>query len=414
MRSRGALLAGLLLTMAAYAAPPRDAPPPEQLRAEKGSRFIENLMRERFSANHARTELLVAVLYSSGTHSDEARKLENAEQRRLLARLTGDSYEQPATIGDAIAREGSERIDGKPALERVTIDFAALATAGTAGMPPGAQEAAPGVWTTSRNQLVTAYVAVSIHNGLALAVRETGLQYGRQDGGRSLVDLYCPLARPIEPGMSATALCHGTDRTDRIDAIVHALSSRTPSGPFAAGWVYTAEVDDLSGRVEKEIRGDGPQRGAHAMLAGASCEDKGSCAVIAKADADRRKAEWRDRRGLLVVEFGMVAALVLGIVAAMRVREPGAGGWFVSTLAVAVVLYAIFTAAATYIAVMPHAGYAALPAVLLVIFGGVPYLIALAVVGISLLSNATSLRAFATAFGAAATVTVLAALFLSP
>ena len=40
--------------------------------------------------------------------------------------------------------------------------------------------------------------------------------------------------------------------------------------------------------------------------------------------------------------------------------------------------------------------------------------IALTVVGISLTSNATRLRAFATAFGAAATVTILAALFLSP
>ena len=414
MRSRGALLAGLLLTMAAYAAPPRDAPPPEQLRAEKGSRFIENLMRERFSANHARTELLVAVLYSSGTHSDEARKLENAEQRRLLARLTGDSYEQPATIGDAIAREGSERIDGKPALERVTIDFAALATAGTAGMPPGAQEAAPGVWTTSRNQLVTAYVAMSIHNGLALSVRETGLEYGRKGEGFSPATLFCPLMRPIDPGASATALCHATDRAERMDAVVQALSTHAPAGPFAAGWVYTPEVDDLSGRVEKEIRGDGPARGAHAMLAGASCEDKGSCTAIAKADADRRRAESRDRRGMLVVEFGMVAALVLGIIAAMRVMQPGAGGWFVSTLALGVVAYAILTAAATYIAVMPHAGYAAVPAVLLVLFGGVPFLIALTVVGISLTSNATRLRAFATAFGAAATVTILAALFLSP
>jgi len=81
---------------------------------------------------------------------------------------------------------------------------------------------------------------------------------------------------------------------------------------------------------------------------------------------------------------------------------------------VAVVLYAIVTAAATYIAVMPHAGYAAIPAVLLVLFGGVPYLIALAVVGATLFSNPTRLRAFATAFGAVATVTVLAALFLSP
>jgi hypothetical protein len=414
MRSRGALLAGLLLTIAAHAAPPRDAPPPEQLRAEKGSRFIEHLMREPFSANHARTELVIAVLHYSGTQEDEARRLRNAEQRRLLARLTGAPYEQPATIGEAIAREGDERIDGKPALERVVIDFAAPAASRPPDLPTAAQEAASGVWTESRGQLVTAYIVVSIHNGLALPLRETGLQYGRNANGSALVDLYCPLARQIEPGTTATALCHGTDRTERIEAIVHALSGHEPAGPFAAGWVYTMEVDDLSGRVGKEMRGDAHMRGAQAMLAAASCEDKGSCAVIAKAADDRRRVESRERRGLLVVDIGMVAALLLGVLAAMRVKQPGAGGWFVSTLAVAVVLYAIVTAAATYIAVMPHAGYAAIPAVLLVLFGGVPYLIALAVVGATLFSNPTRLRAFATAFGAVATVTVLAALFLSP
>src|SRR5262249_19131504 len=154
-----------------------------------------------------------------------------------------------------------------------------------------------------------------------------------------LVSLSCELHRLIEPGKDAVALCSGFDRAERIAPATEALVARTPPGPFNAGWVRTTDAGVLFGLVDKEIVGDGPMKRARGMLAAATCEDKGSCAVIAKADSDRRLAEWHDRRGRVALQFGMAIALVLGIVAAVRVREPGAGGWFVSTLAVGIVLY---------------------------------------------------------------------------
>ncbi len=415
-QSRGAWLAGLLFTMAAaHAAPPSAEPPPEALHAEKDSAFIQRLLREPFGGTHDQAELQAAVLRSSGTAGDEAQRLQLAEQRRLLAKLTGDPYQRPRTVGEAIALEEKDgKVDGLPALERVSIGFAAPAAARTLGIPPGATQAGPAVWTVPHHQLPHVYVAVTIHNGLAVPLREAGFQFGRTADGKYLVSLSCELHRLVEPGKDDVALCSGFDRAERIDPAVAALVARTPPGPFRAGWVRTTDGNDLFGRVGKEISGDGPSKRARALLTAATCGDKASCAVIAKAQSDRRAAEWRDKRGRVALGFGMVAAVVLGIVAALRVREPGPGGWFVSTLAVGVVLYALLAAAATYVAVMPHAGYAALPAAALVIFGGLPYLVALGTVGAALNSNATRLRAFAAAFGAVAALTIGGALFLSP
>ena len=414
MPSRGAGLAGLLLTMAvAHAAPPRAEPPPEATQAAKDSAFIQRLLREPFGGSHDQAELAVTLLRMSGASRDEAERLERAEQRRLLARVTGEPYARPRTVGEAIVLEaGGEKIDGKPALARVTIDFAAPAAARAIGVPAGAKDVGHGVWTEDRGQISKVHVALTIRNALALPVREAGFQFGRQADGKYLVSLSCEIRPSIGPGQAATVPCMGMDRAERIGPALQALAAHAPAGPFTADWVRTTEASVLFGHVDREISGDGPGRRARQMLVAASCEDKGTCAVIAKAESDRRRADWHERRGGIVVTFGAVLALVLGIVAALRVRQPGPGGWAVSTLAVVATLYAGLALAATYIAVRPHAGYEALLAFVVIYFGAIPFLVVLAIVVASLRDNATRPRAFAAAFCAVATVTIAAAIFL--
>ena len=100
---KGALAAffAAILSFAANAQPM--APPEEQLQARPESPFIQRLLASP-------SRMTTTPQWSRSRPCDkrqraEARLLERAEQRRLLALIVGDPPARPATFRDAITRE---------------------------------------------------------------------------------------------------------------------------------------------------------------------------------------------------------------------------------------------------------------------------------------------------------------------
>jgi hypothetical protein len=409
---KGALAAFFVATLA-VAANAQMAPPAEQLQAQPDSPFIQQLLVQPFGDDHFTTLVAVQTLRYSGDEA-QARLLERAEHRRLLALVVGAPPAPPATFKDAITRETQDAApldDGmRGALGRVELTYASERDPDAA--PAGADETrvADGVWTKPSLQLTQVHALFRIHNGLPVPVRKVGLRIVPTQG--LYLDVSCEPENPrdIAPGSTRVVLCGGDDRSERIGDSLRALVERKARAPFGPAWIIVAGVGGAGESLITAFDGrptfsfeDGRKDGkseAFAALAGAACQDKGTCPVIAQAQQQRVEAERKKTAPSRNFGIGALVAFLLAAVAAAAVKPRRSPGFAMPIIAVLVIVFAAFAVATGYYSLQPDASVGWLLPMVVVYHGRVPFFIALAAVFGSLLNGSvTRLRAFAATFG---------------
>jgi hypothetical protein len=408
---KGALAAFFVATLA-VAANAQTAPPAEQLQAQPDSPFIQRLLAQPFEDDHDTTLVAVQTLRASG-NAAQAGLLERAEQRRLLALMVGEPPARPATFKDAITREtDSPPLDDgiRGALGRVELTYASERDPDAA--PAGADETrvADGVWTKPSMDHTQVHALFRIHNGLPVPLRTVGLRIVATQGNYLSVTCEPENPRDIAPGSTRVVLCDGDDRSERIGDALRALVERKARAPLGPSWFYVGNIGGawqilitaFDGRPTLSFengRKDGTSE-AFAALAGAACQDKGTCAVIAQAEQQRVEAERKKTAPSRNFGIGALVAFLLAAVAAAAVKPRRSPGSAMPIIAVLVIVFAAFAVATGYYSLQPDASVAWLLPMVVVYHGCLPFFIALAAVFGSLLSgNVTRLRVFAAAFG---------------
>jgi hypothetical protein len=414
---KGALAAFFVATLA-IAANAQMAPPAEQLQAQPDSPFIQRLLVQPFGNDHDTTLVAVQTLRTSGNEA-QARLLERAEQRRLLALMVGEPPARPATFKDAITRETQDSPpleDGmRGALGRVELTYASERDPDAA--PAGADETrvADGVWTKPFMHLTQVHALFRIHNGLPVPLRRVGMRIVPTQGMDLSVSCEPENPRDIAPGSTRVVPCGGEDRSERIGDSLRALVERKARAPVGPGWIVVGDVGGAGEILITVSDGrpifsfeDGRKNGkseAFAALAGAACQDKGTCPVIAQAQQQRVEAERKKTAPSRNFGIGALVAFLLAAAAAAAVNPRRSPGFAMPIIAVLVIVFAAFAVATGYYSLQPGASAGWLLAVVVVYYGCVPFFIALAAVFGSLLSgNVTRLRAFAATFGLSVSV----------
>lgn len=409
---KGALAAFFVATLAG-ALNAQLAPPAEQLQAQPDSPFIQRLLVQPFGNDHATNLVAVQTLRASGNEA-QARLLERAEQRRLLALMVGEPSSLPATFRDTIARETQDSPsldDGlRGAIGRIKLTYASERD--TDAAPAGADDTrvADGVWTTPVMHLTQVHALFRIHNGWPVPLRRVGIRIVPPQGHYLSVSCEPDNPRDIAPGSTRVVLCRGEDRSERIGDSLRALVEPKARAAVGPAWILVGDVGGageilitmLDGRPALSFE-DGRNNGtseAFAALAGATCEDKGTCPVIALAQQQRVEVERRNTAPSRNFGIGALLAFLLAAVAAAAVTPRRSPGFAMPIIAGLVIGFAAFAVATGYYSLQADASAGWLPAVVAVYYGGVPFLIALAAVFGSLLTgNVTRLRAFAATFG---------------
>jgi hypothetical protein len=407
----------LVLLLACLAARPDFpmAPAQEQRAASADSRYVKAILARPFTRDHHATLVAMKELYYSG-NEEMSRLLGHAEERRGLATLTGEPFELPKTLGDAIERERTlPPFEAKlrEALGRVAIDWASARSPGTPRPEGTVTEVRDGMWTaTQYPELTRAWALVRVHNGLEVPVRAV---YARiADDDKPYLHLSCEVRSPsdpraLAPGEERVVLCWGDDRTDRIAPALEALAARSMGAPR----LFHVETQDA--RLNdthvywEEGREDG-SREAFASLSAASCEDKGSCPAIAHAQQARVEKAERERAPSRTFELWAAAVVAVSLLAAVRVKPRGRAGIAITLLALAAIVFAAFAATVVWWALTPRAGLEAMAGFVIVYYGAAPFFLVLMLVGASLAKDPSRLAAFAVTFGVGTTALIVATL----
>lgn len=252
-------------------------------------------------------------------------------------------------------------------------------------------------------------IPMTVRNGLAAPLERVGFSAGKRTRGQAEgvhFGLSCEFEPHLAPGEARTVSCRGDDHRDRVDAGIRVLEERAVPAPLPATFLSSPVVNVSGAHVYRETPSDVRSQ-ARMQLAGARCEDKGTCALVRGKVGERAETASAARRPMAFMAGGSLAALILAGVVAARTRPRGSGGMFVSALALLVIAYAALAAvSATYVA-RPGAGMEGLVLVAALYHTALPYLAALAIVAIRCLAGPRSrLRVFAAVFG-----TAIAALF---
>lgn len=365
---------------------------PEVWTAHPDSPFIQHALSRPFAADLGNIPLVTELLRASGNES-RAELLERAEMRTRLAALLGETAGIPETVRAAIeAERAAAPLDEAAvrALDRVVIGYA-----GDRGA----------VQVESSPQGPTRVsIAMSVRNGLAARLERVGFSAGQRTRGQAEgvhFGLSCEFEPHLAPGETRTVSCRGDDHRDRVDAGIRVLEQRAVPAPLPARFIASPLVNVSGTHVYRETSGD-VRSAARMQLAGARCEDKGTCAIVERKAGERQSAEAKARLPMMVTIAGVIAALLLAAFAASRTQRRATGGWFVSLLAVLVLAYAALAAAGAIHVMRPRAGMEGMVFIAFVYYSAIPFMVVLAALDIACLAGArTRLRVFAATFGTA-------------
>jgi hypothetical protein len=380
------------------------APSAEEMKAARDSAYIEALLDRPFASEHRDNQIAVKELYYSGNQV-ESKLLERAEERRMLAAIVGDGAAGPSTMREAIARESSAGTleDGLRALlARVRVTYAT-------------GKEADAIATEKEGDRTRVSMDLGVENRLAVPVEHLSVRL--EPPGMAAIMASCEGSGPrnIAPGSRRIVRCwwQFNDGTDRIDPAIRALAGHAAA--LRAVRIITREGNaDETLLYSEDYRAESTDK-AFAALSRASCQDKGSCAAIAAAEANRRQE--RQAAQAPARTFGLLglAVLLIATVAALRVKPRPVTGFLIPIVAAAVIVFAALAAAIGYWSLVPGEGYGPMLGLVLLYYGALPFGAALLTVCASLAAgNVTRLRAFAAVFGAAMTLLIIGTMLSMP
>ena len=373
------------------------APPAEEMKAARDSAYIEALLGRPFASEHRDNPIAVKELYYSGNQM-ESKLLERAEERRMLAAIVGGGPAGPSTMGEAIARESSAGTleDGLRALlARVRVTY-----------PTGKE--ADAFATEKQGGLTRVSMDLAVENRLAVPIE--GLSVQLEPPGMDGITGSCEASVPrdIAPGSRRIVHCQWQfiGGPDQIDPAIRALAGHAVAPRVFM--IKTREGYANETFLYSEDRREEGTKEAFAALSRASCQDKGSCAAIAEAEANRRQERQASQAPALTFGLLALAVLLIATAAALRVKPRPVTGFLIPIVAAAVIVFAALAAAIGYWSLVPGAGYEVLLGFVILYYGALPFGVALLAVWASLAAgNVTRLRAFAAVFGAAMTLLII-------
>jgi hypothetical protein len=246
-------------------------------------------------------------------------------------------------------------------------------------------------------------IPMVIRHSLRASATSVGVQVGKTGlNGQQTYYLFLT-CRPtdalvFDPGVSQPAMCKGSERREGTDLAIRALLERRVPSPLPA-YSFMSREADLYGdyfRINDDARAAAMRAAASSRLTGARCKDLGNCEQVSKARAAARLAAARP--GVLTALA--IAVFVLASFTAHRVPASNRTGWFVSALSVFVILTSVAAIAVMFPATAPGLGLEGFLYYGFLIFGLVPYLTCVGIIGASMSGGgATRLKAFALALG---------------
>ena len=230
--------------------------------------------------------------------------------------------------------------------------------------PAGADETrvADGVWTKPSMHLTDVHALFRIHNGLPVPLRRLGMRIVPTQGSYLSVSCEPKNPRPIAPG--ATRVSSAAGRTAASASAMRCAPWCSEDRPL---WPDYVLVGDLGGAGESSSPGRRPatllfrgrpqgwQERGLAALAGAACQDKGTCPVIAQAQQQRVEAERKKTAPSRNFGTAALVAFLLAAVAAAAVKPRRSPGFAMPVVAVLVIVFAAFAVATGYYALQPGA-----------------------------------------------------------
>ena len=366
---KGALAAFFVATLA-VAANAQMAPPAEQLQAQPDSPFIQRLLVQPFRDDHDTTVVAVQTLRTSGNEA-QARLLERAEQQ---APAGADGRRAARAARHVQGRDHARDPDSPPlddgmrgALGRVELTYASERDPDAA--PAGADETrvADGVWTRPFMHLTQVHALFRIHNGLPVPLRRVGMRIVPTQGMDLSVSCEPENPRDIAPGSTRVVLCRGRIAANAsaircvpwwIARLAHLLGQ---AGPGRRRWRRRGDPHHRWRRPPRFSFEDGRKNGkseAFAALAGAACQDKGTCPAIAQAQQQRAEVEHKKTAPSRNFGIGALVAVLLAAVAAAAVKPRRSPGFAMPIVAVLVIVFAAFAVATGYYTLQPGASVA--------------------------------------------------------
>jgi hypothetical protein len=365
---------------------PQQQPAADQMLAMPDSPFVHELLGRPFPTTQYRVEEAIRLLLFSGNTS-EADVLRRVQGRAALPRLVGDTPPRlTGTIGEVIS---AERNTSQPL---VTATQAVIDRI-VAGYPPGGANASavtdanvPTHGRLSATLRVTNGLEVPVTNILFLA----GLPAGPTHSAR-MTGLRCRPQSPIAPHAVVDIVCDGGNTMDDIALAVEALRTRARlpvHSVDAPGLQILAAQPIVSSREDK-----GLDQAVMARLASLTCEQKGMCKEIARAQ--RRK--WKEERGPAMVAWLTAAVALASALVATRRRRGDREAVPGAILSVALVAFSCFIAGTA--ALLLKNDTAGMLGLVGVYYGALPFLVALVTVGATVaFGRRTALRLFAVTF----------------
>jgi hypothetical protein len=375
----------------------------ESQRATWESPFVKRILERPFDLASVRD---AASLLEVAGHKDAADRLVRLHDQSLVAELTGEPFEVPRTIGDALARTPASR-DTAPVSQHVHVEPPRPQARRASPVPEGMGKIGENVWMQelpTHLRVQSLYVVKSELrrpiSTIQIKVEPPEIRPGYVDG--TFLTCQPDGAAAFTPGVAQAAVCEGGVGTAE-PTMLAAVARR--STPFAVVAVFTPEISihyDTIDHRQVDLPG---LEAARATLIAATCEDKGTCNTVRAA---QRHESLKRRSPDLLLVFAALAAIVAAAIAAAAKRGKGAGPLW-ATASVAMVMFAMLEVAAAWLTVRPGAGYEGLVTALFVWYSALPYFVLLLIVATGLLSGrSTRLGAFAATFGALVAVGVLA------
>lgn len=402
-RMRFLAFLALLGALAPGVAPAATTAYTESQRATWESPFVKRILQRPFDLASVRQG---AMLLEIAGHKDAAARLVRLHDQSLVAELTGEPFDVPGTIGDALARTPSSS-DAAPVSQHVHVDPPGPQARRASPVPEGMRKIGENFWMQelpTHRRVESLYVVKSELRRpiptIQIKVDPPETRPGYVDG--TFLTCQPDGAATFAPGVAQAAVCEGAVGAAE-PTMLAAVAGR--STPIAVVAVLTPEISIHHDMIDhRQVDHPGFQAARDTVIA-ATCEDKGTCNKVRSADThDSLKRRSAD----LLLVFAVLAAVVAAAVAAAAKRGKGAGA-LSATASVAMVVFAMLEVGAAWATVRPGAGQEGLLTAVFVWYSALPYFVLLLIVGAGLLSGrSTRLGAFAATFGALVAVGVLA------
>jgi hypothetical protein len=365
-------------------AKPPSQPAADQAYATHDSPFVQELLRRPLPTTQDGVEEAAWLLFLSG-RSEEADLLRRVKGRAALQRLMGGTAPSATgTIGEAIAAERSRALvtETQAVIDRIVASY----PSGGANASAVADANTPTHGRISATLRITNGLEVPVTNIVFLA----GLPAGPTHSART-VGLTCRPQPPIAPHAVVETSCDGGSTMDDIALAVEALRTR------ARLPVHSVDTPGLAILAAQPIvisqGGQAVRDTAMAQMASLSCEQKGTCQQIARA----QQRKWNEERGPLTVAWLTAAAAVASALVATRRRRGDRETVIGGIVSVALIAFSLLIDGTAAMGLKND--LVALLGAVVVMYGALPFVLALAGISLTLTSGRkTALRLFAVTF----------------